>query len=70
MKLRDRKRIVRELCENLKTILNKNVERFPENWDGCHIRALAGYLAESKHDSVKRAFREMKRSDRWYSLAT
>lgn len=70
MELKDRKRIVNELCDGLKHSLMKSVKRFPEGWDGRHIRALAGYIEvnELKHPTIKKALSEMKRSMDWYGL--
>jgi hypothetical protein len=53
----DRRRIVREYCASLKRQLLKNIEVFPDSWDGCHIRALAAYLQDMKQQPDRLSMR-------------
>ena len=73
MKLSDRKRIVREYCDELRMMLNKNVALFNNDWDGFEIRALAAYMAEQASGSEsrphKRTIAKMRRSMTWFALS-
>jgi hypothetical protein len=66
----EQERIVRELCQTYQRRLLRNIEQFPESWDGRHIRALFAHLTrdELTHPGVKRAEREMRKSMHWYAL--
>ncbi len=70
MTKRDQKRIVREWCDGMKKRLLRNVEQFPADWTGLHIRYLAALFAQEEldHQPTKRAGREMRRDQRWYTL--
>lgn len=54
MKISDRQRIVQEYCKSLKAKLNKIVtnSKFPEDWNGIHIRYIAMMFTETEMDNT------------------
>lgn len=70
MTRQDQKRIARVLCSSYQRSLLNAIEKFPESWDGCHVRALLAYLVNRDMDYkiVTRAYNEIVRSSQWEDM--
>jgi hypothetical protein len=64
-------RIVTEYCDSLKEQLMRNIKHFESDWNGLHIRVLAGMITDIKNDhpSVKKAERQIRKSMTYYQLS-
>jgi len=54
--------IAKRYCDSLHRLLLRNIPHFEEDWDGCHVRAVAWMIQEVPHPSVKKAIRQIRKS--------
>ncbi|MBT9168596.1 MAG: hypothetical protein DDT22_00246 [candidate division WS2 bacterium] len=69
MTKKELKRTAQKYCDALRERMNQNIEKFETDWNDSHVWALALMIQDNPHEKVKRALREIKKSQTYYELS-